>query len=87
MHPYVKLGIMELYVFPLILTAAVFCCMLIYIYSAKYDTFYFPQIKCSSVYCMVGAGVFGKLLYAFTRSRTPDLTIFDRLGGFVFGED
>ncbi len=84
MYPYVKIGIIELYVFPIVLTLAMFSCLLLYIYSVKYDKFYFPQIKQSSVYCMVGSVICGKLLYIFTRSGTRDLTMFDRLGGFVF---
>ena len=79
-----KLGSLEVYVFPIILLIAVFCCILVYLYSDKYDNFYFHQIKASSLYCMIGAGLGGKLLYIFTRSNSTYLTLFDRVGGFVF---
>lgn len=78
------MGIIKLNVFPIILMVAIFCCILLYICSVKYDTFYFHQIRCSSVYCMVGAGIVGKILYIFTRGGASDLTVYDRLGGFVF---
>ena len=84
LHPFMKLGSLEVYVFPIILLIAVFCCILVYLYSDKYDNFYFHQIKASSLYCMIGAGLGGKLLYIFTRSNSTYLTLFDRVGGFVF---
>ena len=84
MYPYVNMGIIKLNVFPIILIVAIFCCILLYTCSVKYDTFYFHQIRSSSVYCMVGAGIVGKILYIFTRGGASDLTVYDRLGGFVF---
>lgn len=84
MYPYVDLGVMKLSVFPIILVIAIFSCIFVYVLSAKYDNYYFFQIKGSSVYCMIGAGVVGKLLFIFTRITTPNLNIFERLDGFVF---
>lgn len=84
MCPFIDLGIIKLSVFPLILMLAIISCILIYRFSNKYDMFYFSQIKASSIYCMIGAGIVGKSLYFFTRSTTSGLTIFERLGGFVF---
>lgn len=63
---------------------AIISCIMVYKFSNKYDLFYFSQIKASSIYCMIGAGTVGKLLYVLTRSTTPGLNIFERLGGFVF---
>lgn len=74
----------KLYVFPFVLVLAIISCILIYKFSNKYDMFYFSQIKTSSIYCMIGAGIVGKLLYFLTRSNLPNLSMFERLGGFVF---
>ena len=84
MHPYIDFVIVKLNVFPIILVAAIFSCIFVYIFSEKYDMFYFTQIKEASVYCMIGAGICGKLLYMLTRINTPNLNTVDRLGGFVF---
>lgn len=84
MHPYVELGVTKLSVFQCILLIAVFTCIFVYIFSKKYDNFYFPQIERSLLYCMIGSGIVGKLLYVLTRIHSSNLTIFDRLGGFVF---
>ena len=84
MYPNIDLGMIKLNTFPIVLILAIFSCVLLYMYSIKYDLFYFYQIKWSSVYCMVGAGVIGKVVYFFTRGNSPNLAVFDRLGGFVF---
>ena len=84
MYPNIDLGMIKLNTFPIVLILAIFSCVLLYMYSIKYDLFYFYQIKWSSVYCMVGAGVIGKVVYFFTRGNSPNLVVFDRLGGFVF---
>lgn len=84
MHPYIDLGVVRLSVFSIILVIAIFSCVLVYVVSIKYDNYYFSQIKKSSIYCMIGAGCAGKLLYIFTRVNTPNLDILERLGGFVF---
>lgn len=81
---FVDLGIIKLSVFPFVLVLAIISCILIYMFSKKYDIFYFSQIKESSIYCMIGAGIVGKILYVLTRSTSPELSIFERLGGFVF---
>lgn len=78
------LGAIKLSVFPIILVLAIFSCIFVYLLSAKYDNYYFPQIRGSSIYCMIGAGIGGKLLYIITRLNTSNLNIFERLGGFVF---
>lgn len=82
--PYIDLGRIRLSVFSFILILAIISCTLIYKFSNKYDKFYFSQIKESSTYCMIGAGIVGKLLYVLTRSTSSGLSIFERLGGFVF---
>ena len=65
MYPNIDLGMIKLNTFPIVLILAIFSCVLLYMYSIKYDLFYFYQIKWSSVYCMVGAGVIGKVVYVF----------------------
>lgn len=84
MLPYLDLAGIKINVFPIILVVAIFNCILVFVYSAKYDTYYFPQIKWSSLYCMMGAGIGGKLLYIITRGTSSNLNLFERLGGFVF---
>ena len=82
--PFIDLGIIKLSVFPIILVLAIFSCILTYMFSDKYDNFYFSQIRASSIYCMIGAGIVGKLLYVFTTMPIFGLSVFERLGGFVF---
>lgn len=84
MYPFIDLGLIKSYVFPFVLVIAIFSCISIYRFSDKYDSFYFSQIKASFMYCMVGAGIVGKLLYILTRMSTHGLDIYERLGGFVF---
>lgn len=84
MHPYVDFGMVKLNAFPIILVGAIFSGIIVYVVSDKYDIFYFPKVRESSLYCMVGAVIGGKLLYMLTRITTSDLNILDRLGGFVF---
>ncbi len=78
------LGVIKFSVFPWILLLAIFCCVFVYVLSSKYDNYFFRQIKGSSIYCMIGAVVVGKLLYFFTRANTPNLNISEKLSGFVF---
>lgn len=82
--PYVDLVVIKLSVFPIVLVVAIFSCVFCYMLSSKYDAFYYPQIKGSSLYCMIGAGIVGKILYILTRSVSSNMNVFDRLGGFVF---
>ncbi len=84
MCPFIDLGMIKFSVFPFILVLAIISCIMIYKFSSKYDIFYFPQIKASSIFCMIGAGIVGKLMYFLTRSTSPGLSIFEKLGGFVF---
>lgn len=84
LYPYVDLVIIKISVFPIVLIVAIFSCIFVYIFSSKYDMFYFPVIRGSSLYCMVGAGICGKLLYILTRSTSSNLSVIDRIGGFVF---
>lgn len=84
MHPYLDFGIFKLPVFPLFLVTAVFLCILLFLRSAKYDTFFFYNLKRAMIFGVVFAGIGGKGLFALTQIGGQCLTFATLFGGFVF---
>lgn len=84
MHPYISILDVKINVFSLILIGAVFSCIVLFVKSDKYNLFYFDMIKKSVFYIGICAGIFGKLIYIATRINEQNISILERLSGFVY---
>lgn len=82
--PTIEILAIRIKVFPLMLVLSVYVCMIVFLKSKKYDSFYFAIIKKSMLYILSGMVICGKLLYLLTRIGSGDYSIFNLLGGFVF---
>lgn len=84
MFPSIDLGLVSLAVFPLIIIAAVFICLSVFIRSSKYDTFFFVNVNRAMLYAMAFAIIGGKALFVLTQIGRQGLGMMEWLGGFVY---
>lgn len=84
MHPFINLGFCKISVFPLLLIFAIFSCLIIFLKSKKYDSFYFSKVKKAMIFVMIFSGLVGKILFALTQICKPEISLVDLFSGFVF---
>lgn len=87
MYPVVRIGVLQFYIFPVILVIAFFFCIFFFqMNSRKYEFYDFVQVFSPIKICLLFSLVGGKLLYTVA-CKSQSLTEFLKnifFGGFVF---
>ena len=84
MFPVIELGSIAIPMFPIILIAAFYSCLLVIILSPKYDIMFYRSVVKAIPISLLFAVFGGKIIYSLTIAGQDVTSIFDYFSGFVF---